>query len=226
MSIMVLILVSCTSRDESLNSLSYTDKKLSFYDASNENYSVNVWIRKTQNIRALHETLKKYGYRNIFSADDLASNPCIIWSYIKKPCGTLIDSLILTYVNADQAPTYYREFWTRRKAEQNDTTVYAVLKEVKEELSNTNPGSFNNNLANDTIYNLLRIKFKQPGSEKEALDNFNYLVDLKLYLSAYNLLFESMSYTGFSWDRDRLKKKLKPDSIGPSPYPIIPDNTK
>jgi hypothetical protein len=71
-------------------------------------------------MRTLHETLKKYGYTKIFSDDDLASNPCMIWSYINKPCTTIIDSLILTYRQGDISSRYYREFWNRIKTEGND----------------------------------------------------------------------------------------------------------
>jgi hypothetical protein len=222
----LLILVSCGTPTETVDNSFYSDKILSFYDPSDEKFSVNVWIRKPENIRTLHETFKKYGYSKVFSDYDLSSNPCMIWSYINKPCSTLIDSLILTHAQADNSPKYFREFWARRKAEQNDTTVFAVLKEVKEELINKNKVTFNDRLTNDTIYNLLRIKFKQPDNEAEASDNFDYLIGLGLYLSAYNLLYETVWYENFKWDEKKMKQKLKTDTIDNSPYPIIVDDTK
>lgn len=222
----LLIFVSCGTPTETVDKLFYTDKTLSFYDPSNENFSLNVWIRKPANIRTLHETFKKYGYSRIFSDYDLSSNPCMIWSYINKPCSTLIDSLVLTYPQADQSPRYYREFWDRREWEQNDTTVFAVLKEVKDELIKKNKVTFNDRQTNDTIYNLLRIKFKQPDNEVEAINNFDYLVKMGLNLSAYNLLYETIWYENFKWDKEKLKQKLKTDTVDNSPYPIIVDDTK
>ncbi|MBS1979277.1 MAG: hypothetical protein JST46_18045 [Bacteroidetes bacterium] len=222
----LLILVSCGTPTETVDNSFYTDKRLSFYDPSDENFSLNVWIRKPENIRTLHETFKKYGYSKIFSDYDLSSNPCMIWSYINKPCSTLIDSLILTYPQSDKAPKYYKEFWDRRKAEQNDTTVFAVLKEVKDELINKNKVTFNDRQTNDTIYNLLRIKFKQPDNEAEATDNFNYLLKVGLNLSAYNLLYEAGWYENLTWDREKMKQKLKTDTVDNSFYPIIVDDTK
>jgi hypothetical protein len=225
-SIGLLILVSCGTPTETVDNSFYTDKRLSFYDPSDENFSLSVWIRKPENIRTLHETFKKYGYSKIFSDYDLSSNPCMIWSYINKPCSTLIDSLILTYPQANESPKYYKEFWARRKAEQNDTTVFAVLKEVKDELMNKSKVTFNDLQTNDTIYNLLRIKFKQPDNEAEASDNFDYLTRIGLNLSAYNLLYETVWYENFKWDKEKMKQRLKTDTVVNSFYPIIVDDTK
>jgi hypothetical protein len=149
----------------------------------------------------------------------------MIWSYINKPCSALIDSLILTYPQADKSPKYYREFWHRRKAEQNDTTVYAVLKEVKNELIVKNKVTFNDRLTNDTIYTLLKIKFKQPDNEAEATDNFYYLTKVGLNLSAYNLLYETVWYESFKWNKEKLKEKLKTNTTYCCPSPIIIDDT-
>ncbi len=222
----LLILISCRPPTESIDTSFYIEKRFSFYDPANENYTLDTWIRKPENIRTLHETLKKYGYKKIFSEDDFTSNPCMIWSYISKPCATLIDSLILTYPQADTSPKYYREFWNRRKAEQNATTVYAVLREVKDELINKHKVTFNDRLTNDTIYNILRIKFKQPDNEAEATDNFTYLTKVGLNLSAYNLLYETVWYENFKWDKEKLKEKLKTERTECCPSPIIIDDTK
>ncbi len=224
--IYLLVLVSCSSRNESIDSSFYSDARLSFYNPSDQIFSLNVWVRKPENIRTLHETFKKYGYNKLFSDEELTSNPCMIWSYINKPCSTLIDSLILTYPESADATKYYKEFWERRKIEQNDTTVFAVLKEVREELLNKVGLPFREQLTNDTIYHLLRIKFKQPENEAEAKYNFEYLRNLGLNLSAYNLLYESYWYQDLRWDRERMKRRLKPDTIDNSHYPIIVDDTK
>lgn len=222
----LLILISCATPTEMVDNSFYADKKLSFYDPSDENFSLNIWIRKPENIRTLHETFKKYGYSKVFSAYDLTSNPCMIWSYINKPCSTLIDSLIITYPQSVESPKYYKEFWGRRKAEKNDTIFYAVLKEVKDELINKNRVRFNDRLTNDTIYNLLRVKFKKPDNEAEATDNFNYLIKTGLNLSAYNLLFETVWYEDLKWNKEKLKEKLKTDTADCCRYPIIVDDTK
>jgi hypothetical protein len=222
----LISLTSCGGPAETVDHSCYIEARTSFHDPLNEDFTLTQWIRKPENIRTLHETFKKYGYSKIFSEYDLTSNPCMIWSYINKPCSTLIDSLILTYPRTDRSPKYYREFWQRRAAEQNDTTVYAVLKEVKSELMDKNNVAFNNKMANDTIYNLLRIKLKKPANEQEATGNFEYLTQVGLHLSAYNLLFEATWYGELEWDKEKLKGRLRTDTTSCSAWPIIVDDTK
>jgi hypothetical protein len=219
-------LVSCGTTKEVVDYTCYIEKPLSFFDPFNEDFTLQEWIRKPENIRTLHETFKKYGYSKIFSEDDLTSNPCMIWSYINKPCSTLIDSLILTYPEGNKAPKYYREFWSRRITEQNDTTVYAVLKEVQSVLMGKKSLSFKNTLANDTLYNLLRIKLKKPDNEEEATSNFNYLTQVGLHQSASNTLFETTWYEDLKWDREKLKERLKIDTAYCAASPLIVDDTK
>lgn len=222
----ILILISCGRTTESADHTFYVERRLGFYDPENEDFTLDTWIRKPENIRTAHETLKKFGYLKIFSADELATGPCMIWSYINKPCHILIDSLILTYPPDENDPKYYREFWSRRKREKNDTTVYAVLKEVKDILINKRRLMHDERLTNDTIYNLLRIRFTPPGSEAEALQNFLYLTGIGLNLSAYNVLYESTWYENLNWDREALRTKLLVDTAYCCAFPVIPDNTK
>jgi len=225
--VMILLsLLSCTQRNETAQNSCYKESRLSFYNPFNDDYTIQEWIRKPENIRTLHETFKKYGYSRIFTEDDLTSNPCIIWSYVNKPCATLIDSLILTYPVNPKSPKYYREFWARRIAEKNDTTVYAVLVEVRDALINKRSLRFDERLANDTIYNLLRIKLKKPDNEEEATTNFNYLTMVELHQSAYNMLFEATWYDELKWNRDKLKENLTVDTAYCAASPIIVDDTK
>lgn len=224
--IALVILVSCGRPTETPKNFCYMEKRLSFLDPFDEDFTLQEWIRKPENIRILHETFKKYGYSKLFLEDDLTSNPCMIWSYVNKPCSTLIDSLILTYPEADNAPKYYQEFWRRRIAEQNDTTVYEVLREVRSAWMDKKSLRFNNALTNDTIYSLLRIKLKKPENEDEATRNFDYLTEVGLHLSAYNTLFETTWYSDLKWDKDKLKEKLKVDTAFCAASPIIVDDTK
>lgn len=81
-------------------------------------------------------------------------------------------------------------------------------------------------MANDTIYNLLRIKLKKPENEQEATGNFDYLTQVGLHLSAYNLLFETTWYGDLKWDKEKLKRRLRADTTSCSARPIIVDDTK
>lgn len=226
--IAILFLLGCNSAERESNTVKqyYTESTLGFYDPSDKDFTLTKWIRKPENIRMVHETFKKFGYINIFSDYDLTSNPCMIWSYINKPCINIIDSLMLTYPTREIAPKYYREFWARRRQEQNDTTVFAILREIKAELINKEVVGFRENLTNDTIYNLLRIKYAGSVDERTALKNFEYLRTIGLNLSAYNMLFEWAPYEDLKWDREKLKKTLATDTLYCCSNPIIEDNTK
>jgi hypothetical protein len=224
--IMLVVSKFYKDNDTALTNQYFVESKLGFYDPLDKDFTINKWIRKPENIRTVHETFKKYGYTNIFSDNDLTSNPCMIWSYINKPCVNIIDSLILTYPKKDISTKYYKEFWERREKEGNDTTVFAILKEIKEVLINRKRIDFNDRLTNDTIYNLIRIKYKRPIDNQEAQNNFDYLVKIGLNLSAYNMLFEWTMYENIKWDKENLKKKLKTDTLSSFVDPIIEDNTK
>lgn len=67
----LIILTACGTVDKKIDKSYAFEKALSFYDPYNEDYSFNIWIRKTENIRIIHETFKKYGYSKLFSDDDL-----------------------------------------------------------------------------------------------------------------------------------------------------------
>ena len=150
----------------------------------------------------------------------------MIWSYINKPCIQLIDSLVLSYPQPEEYPKYYHEFWNRRKAEQNDSIVYVVLRELKEELVLEKPQELNEKIVNDTLFNLIRIKVEKPGNLEQALGNFHYLVNIGLHQSAYNMLYESSTYVDLDWDRKTLEAELTTDTLGCCADPIIEDDTK
>ena len=44
----LLTLISCGKPTETVDNSFYVEKKLSFYDPSDENFSLNVWIRKPE----------------------------------------------------------------------------------------------------------------------------------------------------------------------------------
>ena len=224
--IAIALLISCAPRREKEDPICYLESRLGFYDPLNKDFTIETWIRRPENIRTLHETLKKFGYDNIISDDDLNSNPCMIWSYVNKPCADIIDSLIVTYPQIESAPKYYVEFWKRRKAEQNDTTVFTVLKEIKQELMDKTDVPHQDHLTNDTILNLLQIKYKMPENEEGALESFEYLKTIGLNQSAYNVLFEWSWYDAMQWNREKLKERLTRDSTGCEAKPVIEDDTK
>jgi len=224
-----LILISCGTPNEKVNNSYYVEKRLSFYDPFNHRFTFDKWIRDPKNIRVVHETIKKYGYTKLFEESELTSDYCDytgLDDMVSKPCKNIIDSLLITYPQVASAPKYYKEFWLRRKNEKNDTIVYEVLKEIKAELFEEQRQVINEDIVNDTILNLIRIRTEKPKTDAQALENFYYLKDAGLHNSAYNLLFERYSYYEVKWDKDNLEKGLEKDTVDCCPWPIIEDDTK
>jgi hypothetical protein len=210
------ILTACTPPKKESARGALIEKVLSFYNPYTPKYSYTTWIRKPQNIRITHETLKKYGYQKLFTdlGLDYSENCGIgLERYVHKPCANLIDTLIQTYLNTASAPKYYKEFWQRRKAENNDTTVYAVLKEIRTELAGKTKKAINPALVNDTLLNLVRIRTDRPTTTDDALRNFEYLKLIGLHKSAYHLLYQRPSYSNIPWNKGELSGQLKMDTL-------------
>jgi hypothetical protein len=223
----LLILASCGTPTEKVDNSYYVEKRLSFYDPYNSTYTTDTWIRKPENIKIAHETFKKFGYQNLFSTDELNQAPCWIPGLNEgvrgKTCKNIIDSLILTYPTINTADEYYKGFWLRRKKEGNDSIVFEILKELKDGLTDNKQLTFDSKLVNDTVINL--IKFRQgPINDETSIQYFDYLKNIGLHASAYNLLYEWTPSEKVKWDREKLKKELKRDTVKCCPTPIIEDN--
>lgn len=226
----LIILFGCGQRNvSSVENLDYVESKLSFYDPSDPDYTLNTWIRNPVNIKIAHETLRDFGYRNLYTEFELYDSPCEIFGvhkYVLKPCNVLVDSLILTHDDSEHASKYFKEFWNRRRKERNDSIVYEVLKDIKIELFKKEEVKIRKYYVNDTIKNLLRIYLKTPASEEQALSDFKFLQSIGLNYSAHNLLYEWTPYQFINWDKDLLDKELKKDTITTLQTPVIPDNSK
>lgn len=166
----------------------FQEKELSFlhlrfgYDRSND------WIKKPENILMLHETFKKIGYKNLISKEEWTSD----WNWylkVKKSPNNLIDSLELTYSNFQESPKYYREFWQRRMVEKNDEMVYRIVKEIKQIMIADERLEVNQESINDTLFQLLSFEYPERKlTEKETDSLLNYLIEIGLHESAFNLV--------------------------------------
>jgi hypothetical protein len=224
----LIFLISCGSPNEKSDNSYYVESRLSFYDPYDNSFTVDKWIRKPENIRIAHENFKKYGYDIIFSEKDLFESPCWIpgldQGVRNKTCKDIIDSLIIHYPDIESAPKYYKEFWTRRKNEGNDTVVFEVLTELKAGLFEKRKIDVRQELVNDTIINLLKIQ-KGPVTDESAIKHFDYLKSIGLNRSAHNLLYERYGYYEVKWDREKLDKGLKKDTRC-CPWAVFEDDTK
>lgn len=229
--IVILLLHSCkTNSKRTDESLGYAEIDLPFTDLKYFRIKDNHWIRKPENILAVHETLKKIGYHKFISADDLTTYQMWYYSpdkaYLNIPLGVKIDSLVITYPNYERATTFYKEFWQRRISEQNDKVTFKVLSEVKAILLHKQTLPVQDHLVNDTLFTLASYELETNVSEVTATNYFNYLKTLGLHLSAHNLLFESYRYQNLKLDRVNLDTTLTRTRDFYMKEPWITDDTK
>ena len=223
-----LILISCAiSKKKTLEYLPcYFENKLSFYDPlSSEwwdtNYTYHFWIRKSENIKIVHESFKKIGYQRLIDNFYFAD-----WSSKKMPLIERIDSLIITFQLDTINSKYYYEFWDRRIKERNEDTVYEVLREIQSILRKEFV-TLNDKFVNDTLVNLIEIDISEDSLTNEiAMKNFVYLKSVGFHQSAYNLLYERYRYYEIDWDRKLLESSLSIDTNCLCVTPWIQDNTK
>ena len=174
----------------------------------------------------LHETFKKIGYNNLVTEKDLTSD----WNWfvdVSRSPGDLLDSLEVTYQNYLEAPTYYREFWQRRVSEANNEEVYKVIKEVKQILLQAEDLSYEKKVVNDTLYQLLSYHYPwRRLTNYECNLLLDYLIDIGLHQSAYNLVSgENGKFSEVEWDdTTRVMQVLRPADF--NRWVWYEDNTK
>jgi hypothetical protein len=222
--ILLTICLGCNSTDK--QAISYIEAQPSFYNLRHGDQLKNYWIRDPRNLLMLHETFKKVGYHNLLKYSQLNENPFILQGvYINRPLFQIIDSLEITYKLDTINEKYYREFWQRRKAEDNDSIVYIILKELKDVFRNHSTPNIKTEFVNDTLYNLLYIEFRSDTLNNTiATENLNRLKMYGFHQSVYNLLYESYEYSGIQWNKDSIQNTLTKSDKRILPW--FEDNTK
>ena len=222
--ILTISLISFSCSNSEKRKFNYKETKTEFFDLSHGDWKSNEWIRKPENLKMVNETFKKFGYLDLLRNFDLDSNDFMIRDvYIKKNFWQLFDSLEITYKQKEIESKYYKDFWERRRNEKNDSIVFEIVKDIN--LSRNTKMVYCVNCENDTLYDLLKIKFDNKDlTKKKALENFKTLRKYGFHQSAYNLLFERYEYYDINWNRDSLASTLDTTSVYNEA--VIKDNTK
>jgi len=225
LNILILLLVSCVNKEKSKSEY-YAENNTSFFDLRNSDWTKNTWIRKTKNLKTIHESFKKFGYDKLENLIFKSDNEFLIQGiYIKRNFENLMDSLQLTYNEPEKQSKYYAEFWNRRKVEKNDSIVYEIIREINSLKSDKKRLNYENQFVNDTLVNLLKIEFDNENLNSEkAKSNFDILKKYGFHQSAYNLLFERAEYSELDLNREKLKKELTKTKEFKQPWLI--DNEK
>ena len=207
--ILILLFISCVDIEKS-KSESYVEYKTSFFDLRNSDWTENKWIRKTENLKTIHESFKNFGYDKLEKLIFKRDNEFVIQEiYIKKNFENIMDSLQLTYNKPEKQTKYYAEFWNRRKTEKNDSIVFEIIREFNSMKAEKRQLNYENKFVNDTLVDLLKIEFNNENLNLEkAKSDFNVLKKYRLHQSAYNLLYERPEYFEIDLDRKKLEKEL------------------
>ncbi len=223
----IIVFGSCSSASKTEPTLpTFKENTFGFSELRDGFDASDTWIREPENILMVHETLKKIGYNKLFSNEKLNNN-FNWWIDVNKKPSDWIDSLILTY-HSTTSKKYYNEFWQRRIKEGNAETVYKVLTEIQQILFKKPALSFHERIVNDTLYHLLSFEYpRRTITDKEANDHLEYLIQIGLHESAYNLISgENMAYQHINWS---VNKDSIINSLSKSNYFIYPwffDNSK
>lgn len=224
-SLLIFFFLSCKN-DKKSELEFYVENQTSFFDLRNGDWTKNSWIRKPKNLKMVHESFKKFGYDKLENIIFKSDNEFIIQGiYIKRNFENLMDSLEVTYNKPEIQTKYYAEFWNRRKAEQNDSIVYAIIQELNSWKSDKKEPNYDSKFINDTLVDLLKVEFDNENlNSKKAESYFYTLKKYGLNQSAYNLLYERAEYSEFELDREKLEKELTKTTEFEQPWLI--DNEK
>lgn len=176
------------------------------------------WLRNDQNLKVVNATIKSIGYSKFISQDEyVADKYGIRGAYMVNynfgySLSDINDSLIF-YYRIENAPDYYREFWERRKSENISETVYEILKEVQNHYSGKEVTDAPN-LINDTLRTVLDFDLKiqdetDTNINNVILDYYDYLNQVGLSLSAYNLIFMDPVSQNKGLDKEKIYHDLQ-----------------
>ena len=168
------------------------------------------FLSSPKNLKTIHESFKKFGYDKLENLIFKSDNEFLIQDiYIKRNFENLMDSLQLTYNKPEKQTKYYAEFWNRRKADNNDSIVYEIIREFNSVKSDKKRLNYENQFVNDTLVDLLKIEFNNDNLNSEkAKSDFDILKKYGFHQSAYNLLYERAEYSELELDREKLKMEL------------------
>ncbi len=211
---------------------SFKEKELSFIHLRHGFDINNLWIRQPENILMLHETFKSIGYEKLLARNySWNNNPMVNqYAYINNSLENLVDSLEITYENYEEAPKYYREFWGRRKREQNDEAVYKVISEVKAIHFDNKSVSKDHSQVNDTLAKLLSFEYTGITiNNEEANEALEYLIEIDLHQSAYNWIkgeFAPMENVTWKTPYDKMMSQLSENNSEIHIQPWFSDTNK
>jgi hypothetical protein len=191
-------------------------------------YEPMSWIRKPDNMMLAFNTAKFIGLDNMVSfeqynlANDFGANH--EWDKLS------LKDVVLGFLNSDTSsitPSYYSEFWYRRRVEHNLTEVHFILREVDAFYSDSSYAVEPEDTKSE-LQNLLSLDLRLMNSKddytKVAREYFNYLVSIGLQYSAYKLIQHNDRINLTDVERELLLYALEYDMVSYETWENMDDN--
>ncbi len=177
-------------------------------------------------------SIKEVGLENFISNKEF--NEPLFTDHWKETCwkdkslNQILQNLISSYSDTTGFEKYYIEFWTRRKADNNEVAVYEIFRDINK--------TYNSKLNFDEerwnqepkITELLKLEVKLKNSDSSSvkkinIEYFEYLRNIGLHSSASNFIrYAHAVEHGITekWDKDYLDliNTVETDSVSCENY--------
>ncbi|WP_228037421.1 hypothetical protein, partial [Leptospira borgpetersenii] len=205
----------------------FIERNEQIYQQRHQSLSKNKWIRKPENILIIHETLKKIGYKQIFT-EEILNRGFFIFEEEVFFKGSLKNKIfsVNNCFSKNICDSYSKKFVQRRKKEGNSDVTFLVIREVKEILIHNKTLPIRKKYYHPILSGLIKLEFANTKkSTAIAKNDFIFLVNNGFHQSAYNLLYERYDYQDVGLNTNELYKRLKRSKKNNLPW-LLHDTTK
>lgn len=183
------------------------------------------WIRDSENLLRVHETVRKVGYRRLVNPD--APSPLVGDKMMSRSVGEILDELVACFDAPVACTSYSSAFVRRREAQGNGRAVEVIVREGRAELRGRAVRPVDEALVIPELYELLMLTVEpMPVSDRTAERHVEVLVRLGLHQSADNILSgQRYGYPDFSWSKQRELRRRLETAESPPARVFIEDDT-
>ena len=185
------------------------------------------WLRQEHNLSQTFNTLKKIGLKRFISETEF-NRPLFndaYWNYDWEglSLNDVVKRMIYAYDERTDTSDYFQKFWSRRRAENNDSIVFEILKEIDVLYNQDTHHVIVETIMDTQMYQLIRYNVELNESDSStrpffAKQYFNYLKASGLDHSAYNLIYELDVTKDIGLNADSMRATLRFDTITETQY--------
>ena len=212
--LIVLFLIKCGNHKEKTCRIGLPDRNYAFLNSIKPNHDFGYlyeisdirelglvsnynWLRKPENLKLFYASIKTVGIENFISKNEfnkpLYTDNWAKTSWANKSLNQIVKNLISSYSDTTRVEKYYKEFWNRRKLENNESIVLKIFKDINITYNFNKSSEKLNWQSQPIITGLLEFELKLNqkdtlGLKEVKIDYYNFLKSLGLYSSANNFI--------------------------------------